>query len=286
MSFSNIAATYGLTGRAENQQSGTSGQTSVGGSGRFSLDADVVYSCRALIATGGSLDMALWTANGTATSWSQGTQQVETATAAGTISAAGNVAVVVTAAGMTGSPKTINVAAANGDTAAVWAGKVRTALAADAAVAALFTVGGTTTAISLTRKPTHTFTRGEETVNFYAANDGTLNIALANGTTTGVTTAATSANTTAGVATTGVTVWDADSKDVNGNTINAGGVLGWCIDLASGEVAVTQGTVMADLPMAGPGVIQMVGGGLSNNGLVLEATAGPVDVTVHVAVVN
>jgi hypothetical protein len=112
--------------------------------------------------------------------------QVETATAAGTITGNGNAAVVVTAAGMTGSPKTINVAVLNNDTAAQWAVKVRAALALDADVTALFDVSGATTAIILTRK-----------IN--AANDATLNIALDNGTCTGITTAATSANTTAGV---------------------------------------------------------------------------------------
>jgi hypothetical protein len=114
------------------------------------------------------------------------TAQVETATAAGTITGSGNASVVVTAAGMTGTPKTIAVAVLENDTAAVWAGKVRTALGNDAAVAALFTVGGEGAAIVLTRKTP-------------AANDATLNIALDNGTCTGITTAATSANTTAGV---------------------------------------------------------------------------------------
>lgn len=116
-----------------------------------------------------------------------GTKQVETATAAGTITGSGNADVVVTAAGMTGSPKTINVAVVNGDTAATWAGKVRVALAADADVIDFFTVSGSTTAIVLTAKDA-------------AANDATLNISLDNGTCTGITTAASSANTTAGVA--------------------------------------------------------------------------------------
>lgn len=114
------------------------------------------------------------------------TAQVETATAAGTISGSGDASVVITAAGMTGTPKTIAVAVLENDTAAQWAEKVRVALAADAAVAALFTVGGSNAAIVLTRKTP-------------AANDATLNIALDNGTCAGITTAAASANTTAGV---------------------------------------------------------------------------------------
>lgn len=113
--------------------------------------------------------------------------QVETATAAGTVVDAGNASVVVTAAGLLGSPITLAVAVAALDTPTLWAAKVRTALAANAAIAAMFTVGGATTAIVLTK-----IVKG--------ANDATLNIALSTGTATGITTAATSANTTAGVA--------------------------------------------------------------------------------------
>lgn len=115
------------------------------------------------------------------------TPQVETATAAGTVSGDGNAAVVVTGAGIAGSPVTLAVAVLNGDTPTLWAAKVRTAINANAAIAALYTAGGTGTAIVLTR-------------NAAAANDGTLNISLATGTATGITTAATSANTTAGIA--------------------------------------------------------------------------------------
>ena len=116
-----------------------------------------------------------------------GTRQVETATVVGTITAAGNASVVVTAAGMTGSPKTILVPVEEGDDAAAIAGKIRAALAADAAITALFAVSGDTDKIILTRL-------------IRAANDATLNIAIADGTCTGITEAANSANTTGGVA--------------------------------------------------------------------------------------
>jgi hypothetical protein len=116
-----------------------------------------------------------------------GTKQVETATAAGTITLAGNASVVVTMAGMANSPKTIAVPVALSDTAAIWAGKVRAALTADVDVAAKLTITGATTAIIATCRAA-------------AANDATLNIRLDNGTCTGITTAATSANTTAGIA--------------------------------------------------------------------------------------
>jgi hypothetical protein len=113
--------------------------------------------------------------------------QVETATVVGTISTAGNATVVVTCTGMTGSPKTIPVAVALNDNAAAVAGKIRTALAADAAVTALFSVGGTGALVLLTRLTA-------------AANIADLNVSIDNGTCAGLTTAASSANTTAGVA--------------------------------------------------------------------------------------
>jgi fibronectin-binding autotransporter adhesin len=112
--------------------------------------------------------------------------QVETATAVGTITLAGTVSVTVTGAGISGSPLVIPVTVANGDTAAVWAGKVTTALQGTAAITALYTVTNSAANIVLTRITT-------------GVNDGTLNVALANGTATGVTAAPTSANTNANV---------------------------------------------------------------------------------------
>lgn len=116
--------------------------------------------------------------------------QVETATAAGTVTTAGNAAVTITAAGATWSPKTIDVPVELGDDAAAIALAIRTALAADEDVATLFTVSGDAAALILTKKAP-------------AANDSTLNIAIADGSeegaSEGVTTAATSTNTAAGV---------------------------------------------------------------------------------------
>lgn len=112
--------------------------------------------------------------------------QIETATIVGTITTAGNVSVTITAAGMTGSPKTIAVAVALSDTAALIAGKIRTALAADTDVTAKYTVSGATDKVILTAIAPD-------------VNDATLNIAIADGTSVGVTAAPSSANTTAGV---------------------------------------------------------------------------------------
>ncbi len=117
-----------------------------------------------------------------------GTAQVETATAAGTAAADGNVAVTVTGAGIAGSPVTLDVPILNNETPAAWAAKVRTALAATPAINTLYEVGGINEQITLTRLSG-------------AASDATLNIALANGDPDpGITPAPTSANTTAGIA--------------------------------------------------------------------------------------
>jgi hypothetical protein len=243
MELSQCLAYYGLRATATPTGTNISNdvQIGVGNTSVALTTADVAYSIRAIFA-GASDVLALNLTTGStsgSTAWVAGTAQVETATAAGTITGAGNASVVVTAAGMTGSPKTISVAVANTDTAATWAGKVRTALAADSAVAALFTVGGSTTAISLTRLPTSTYTVGSETVNIYAANDATLNISLDNGTCTGITTAATSANTTAGVATDGTKIYDSGT-DFEGVTIPTIAVVqGLLISEDSGLATVT-----------------------------------------------
>lgn len=116
-----------------------------------------------------------------------GVKQVETATVVGTIATAGNATVTVTAAGMTGSPKAYSVAAALGDTPNVTAFRIREALVADEVLTALFDVGGTGANIVLTKLVA-------------AANDDTLNIAIANGTSVGLTAAPNSADTVTGVA--------------------------------------------------------------------------------------
>lgn len=121
-----------------------------------------------------------------------GVAQVETATVVGTVTTAGNATVIVTATGVTGfaSPVTYNVAVALNDTATLVAGKIITALQADANLTNVtngYTVGGTGATVTLTRK-----------VNL--ANDTTLNINIANGTCAGLTAAPTSVHTTAGVA--------------------------------------------------------------------------------------
>lgn len=167
---------------------------------------------------------------------SSGTLQVETATALGTITGNGNATVVTTAAGVTGSPITTSVAVLNGDTAATWAGKVRTALALDANITAVYTVGGASTSITLTRI-------------LAAANDATLNVSLANGTCTGITTAATSANSIAGVASsiTVTTSFSAGVTQVAVGSAITGGRIGVGTAATPGGVALSTAQVCTNL---------------------------------------
>ena len=255
MIVTNARSTTGISARVTPTSPTSSGTIQVGANDETSrfTDADVIYSVRALLALADDeliLDLFTGDPDGS-TAWVAGTAQVETATAAGTISGSGNATVVVTAAGVAGSPVTVSLPVLNGDTASVWAGKVRTALAANTAIGALYTVGGATTAIILTRKTIRSIVTPAETVLFYAANDSTLNISLDNGTCTGITTEATSANTTAGVATSGVKIYGAD-VDFEGNAIPAiDKIKSYLVDCSLGSLTYSDGGEFAGLIIPG-----------------------------------
>lgn len=250
-----------------------------------SFDAVIVGSASDLV-----IDISDLDSTGT-TAWTAGTAQVETATAVGTIGTSGNASVVVTAADVTGSPVTVSVAVTAGDTAAVWGPKVVTALAANTAIAAVYTAGGTGASITLTRKATTTYTVGATSVPVYPADDATLNISLDNDTCTGITTATTSANTTAGVATAGVYVPDLDGNDFEGNA-TGGATVVYGVQIknstASGGdgITLTQSTTMVDQLVPAQGVFQThaAAGGLSTSDITIEPeNAGPCFVEVTLA---
>lgn len=116
-------------------------------------------------------------------------KQVETATAVGTVTQAGNAAVTVTSK-LFAEAVAVDVPVEAADDAAAIALAICTALAADPDISEHFDVSGAAAAVILTAKVP-------------AANDDTLNIAIADGTgdgaSEGVTTAASSADTTPGV---------------------------------------------------------------------------------------
>lgn len=120
---------------------------------------------------------------------SAGVKQVEKAVVAGAIgvAGAGNSTIIITANGLAGSPKTVNVPVANSDPASTVAGKIRSAFAVDLDVTAIFDISGVGVNLILTSKTP-------------VANDATLNISIANGTCSGLVAAPTSTNVTKGEA--------------------------------------------------------------------------------------
>ena len=213
MSIQDGRAVYGLSGVGTNSRTNVSGSATIGVS-QTSVnfpDGDEGYSVRMIFAsTSAEAAINIETGDTTGTdAFTAGTAQVEsvTITAASGATSNGNLPLVLTAAGLTGSPLTVNVAltTAAHTTDALIAAACRTTLAANTAVAALFTVGGTSTGITLTRKPTSEFTVPDGTLPLYPANDGTLELVVP--TALGVT-GATSSNTTAGVASSGVKLYD------------------------------------------------------------------------------
>lgn len=115
-----------------------------------------------------------------------GRAQVETATAAGTVSGSGNMNVTITAAEFT-TPIVVPVAVTSGNTPAVWVKKVQAQLRLTSQVNSLFFIRVNGTSLILTKR-------------FRGANDTTLNIAFATGTATGITAAPVSSNMTTGIA--------------------------------------------------------------------------------------
>jgi hypothetical protein len=225
MTLTSARATYGLNAAATPVSTNSSGSVQIGASNAstsFST-ANVAYSCRAIIVPSGSFALNLLTGSSSgSTAWTAGVAQVEsnTVVAAGGCTSNGTMTLVVTASGMTGSPKNVAVALTTTahTTAALIAQAAVDALNADTAYSAMFTATRSTATIITTRKPTSTFTVPGGTLNLYAANDATLNINIPSG--LGVTVSATSTDTTAGVASAGVKVYDAGS-DFEGEALTA-----------------------------------------------------------------
>lgn len=163
-------------------------------------DADQAYRTFFVLAgTTTAASLALTTGDASGDAWTAPVRQVETATAAGTVTTPGDATVTITASGLTGSPLAVTVAVEFNDTATLVAGKIRAALVSTDDVAAMFDISGTTTDIILTRRPLASYTLGTEIIDTAYANDGTLNIAIANDTSAGITAAPTSTNTTTAV---------------------------------------------------------------------------------------
>jgi hypothetical protein len=268
MTLSSALGRYALSAVGNATSTGVSGSPSIG----FSPvpiaypAATVAYVARCILAA--ATDQAVIDLDSGDTSasdsWTAGTAQLNTATviAAGGATSNGTMTLVLTAAGMTGSPKNIAVPLTTTahTTAALIATAARAALAADPAVSALFTLGGTGADITLLRKSTPTFTIPGGTLSFFPANDDTLNLAIPSG--LGVTAAPTSTNTIPGVATAGAYWIDGDGNDFEGVPLPTMSVLfGVLIKSNSGAFAVTTGgDEFADQMIDGQTVLRLSDG--------------------------
>jgi len=288
MSLQDCKAVYGLTGIGTNTRTNVSGSATVG-IGQTSMqfpDANEGYSIRAIFpTTTGEFFLATSTGDTTGTDgFTAGTAQVETATivAASGATSNGNLALVVTAAGMTGSPLTVNVALTTTahTTAALIAEACRTTLAANTAVAALFTVGGSSTAITLTRKPTSTFTVPGGTLNLYPANDATLNILIP--TALGVTGASTSTNTTTGVASAGVKVYDSRVNFEGSLVDDLSIIAGMLIKCTAGTAVISAGDYNTTVTSGGISLESNPLGTAAASSIDITCTTAPLDFTITV----
>lgn len=226
MTLSQARATYGLSCRATPASPGASGSAQIGPSTTtVNLPgANLAYSLRCIFAGAGDLLGINLPTNDTtgSTAWVAGVQQVETqtVTAASGITGSGNATVTVTATGMTGSPKAISVAltTAAHTTATLIAAAIAAGLNADTDYAAMWIATSSGADVISKRKPTATYTVKGETINIWRADVANHNIAIANGTCTGITTASTSTATTAGVASDGCYIVD-NGEDFEGNAL-------------------------------------------------------------------
>jgi len=213
MDFSNILGTVSLGASGTATRSGSSGSIAVGLRNlnvRFPEASHSIWVRRVRIFGTTPVVKIIPSAGVLASDTVYGAPvaQVETATAAGTISAAGKAVATVTGAGLA-APVAVTFAVAASDTASAWAAKARAAIAANATIAAKYKIispVGASAAIVLSR-----------IVDDYGfANDATMNIALADDTSVGITEAATSANTTAGAVATGALIDTESQLDAEG----------------------------------------------------------------------
>ena len=194
--------------------------------------ADIGYAIGVeIVASGGSVAIDLQTGVATpSAAYVAGTAQVETATVVGSCTSNGNCSLTFTSAAVTGSPLTVVVPLTTAsNTATLVAAALAAGLAANTAIAAVWTVTSSGADIIITRK--------SDANGYKYANESGTNLAIPAG--LGITAALTSANTTAGVVSSGVRVLDGDGKDFEGVTLVS------MVRLYSLEINVTSGSAGA-----------------------------------------
>jgi hypothetical protein len=245
MNFRKIIALGKLTGQGTPEREGSTGATTVGDQGQEEFADGAVVLTREIQFCGtgetATLDLdTLALADGDA--YVAPVAQKISVTVAGTVTATGTALVTLTSA-LYDDPIEYNVPVVDDDTAATVAGKVRAYLAARITD---FTVGGSTTAVTLERVV--------DTVYGYA-NDGTLSLVVTNGTATGLT-LATSTGTTTGAVATGTLIPVTDVVDAEGVAIpvvNPPTLLALMFRVHAGQVKLDQDGFGIDAEAEAPG---------------------------------
>jgi len=161
-------AYHGLQANAEPTSEGTTGTLTIGQGSTVTTLANATEAIVLAVEVDSTYNVTIPLDTLIPVLTGAGVNQVETATAAGTITASGNATVIVTGDDITGSPLTVSVAVLNADTASAWAQKVRTALGA-VSVAGVVTISAANTgeygnAITLTEAATNTTVSGSGTL--------------------------------------------------------------------------------------------------------------------------
>lgn len=221
MTLTNSRATIGLQTRFTPTNTGVLGQIPIGENNQNILYpyADSAYSLQVFFSNGGE-DCSFNPLNGLvfspSSSWVAGTAQVEYILPTGQASANGDITITITS-NLFYPAKSFVVPILSGEINSDYTPKIVAALKADTTISFYFDVDGSTD-FTLTRKPQNIIQGSNISVNYYSANDSTLNIAIAAGS-TGINSITTSTNQVAGVATSGVLVVDGDGKDIEGETL-------------------------------------------------------------------
>ena len=206
--------------------------------------ADIGYAIGyEIVASAGTvtLDLQSGVATGSA-AYVAGTAQVETATVVAASGAAsnGNCSLTFTSAAVTGSPLTVVVPLTTAsNSATLVAAALAAGLAANTAIAAVWTVTSSGADIIITRK--------SDANGYKYANESGTNLAIPGG--LGITAAATSADTTAGVVSSGVRITDGDGKDFEGVTlVSMARLYSLEINVTSGSASAANGTQVLTTP--------------------------------------
>ncbi len=233
MAISNATSTFGSSCKTQATSTLISGSSTLGNRQTVVSfpTANIGYSVRSVMSLTGNnsvFDIQAGTATGTANDAGVAQVITSTITAASGITSSNTCTVTVTSSSLSPNSTSVVITLTSGQSATQAAAAIAAGLAFNAAISAIFSATSSGAIVTLTRK--------RNSDGNYPANDATLNIVIPTG--LGITAVAV-ANPTAGVATTGTFIYDADGKDFEGVTLPT------LLTLYSLEINVIRGSASA-----------------------------------------